>query len=369
MKPLRDNAYICGMKGIYDYIIVGAAQAGLSMAYELKQLNKKILILDKESEVGASWLRRWDSLKLFTPTEFNNLKGLEFPAKKGHYPNKYEVADYFKKYVAKFNFPLQLNTLVEHIDKKDGIFKLTTDDGDFFAYQVIIATGPFHIPYTPRFSEKIDSDIYQSHSNYYKNPDKLNDGPSLVVGAGDSGYQILDEISEYTNHKVYFAGDTNVSTLPQEIMGKTLWWWFTKLGYLDFSKKSWFGKYISQGKQPIIGTDVKGILKRKNVIPVGKCLNAEENTIVTEKKEINDIENIVWATGYRPNFTWIDGLELDKDGYPIHERGVSNIKGLYFIGLPWLHTRGSATLGGIKKDATYLSEFIQQQKEHKVEFA
>jgi putative flavoprotein involved in K+ transport len=352
------------MNGIYDFIIVGAAQAGLSMAYELKQLDKDFLILDKEEEIGASWLRRWDSLKLFTPTEFNNLKGLAFPAKDGHYPDKYEVADYFKKYVAEYNFPVQLNTLVEQIDQHEDIFRIETENDEFYAYQVIIATGPFHIPYTPRFSKKISSEIYQSHSNFYKNPDKLQDGNTMVVGAGDSGYQILDEISSHSNHKVYFAGDTDVSTLPQEILGKTLWWWFTKLGYLSFSKDSWFGKYISQGKQPIIGTDVKGILKRKNVIPVGKCLNANGKEIQTEKKNISDISNIIWATGYRPNFNWIEGLELDKNGYPVHKRGVSNIKGLYFMGLPWLHTRGSATLGGIKKDATFLSNYI---KEHPVE--
>lgn len=357
------------MKGVYDFIIVGAAQAGLSMAYELKQLNKSFLVLDKENEIGASWLKRWDSLRLFTPTEFNNLKGLEFPAKEGHYPNKYEVADYFKQYVTKFNIPVQLDTLVKRIDKSDGVFKLETDQGEFYAQQVVIATGPFHIPYTPRFAKKIDESIYQSHSNFYKNPDKLNDGPSMVVGAGDSGYQILDEISAHSTQPVYFAGETNVSTLPQEIMGKTLWWWFTKFGYLSFSKDSWIGKHISQGKQPIIGTDVKGILKRENVIPVGKCLDAEGKTIITEKKKLAHIQNIVWATGYRPNFSWIEGIELDKDGYPIHHRGVSNSKGLYFIGLPWLHTRGSATLGGIKKDATYLAEYIQKHPVKEVEFA
>ena len=357
------------MKGIYEFIIVGAAQAGLSMAYELKHLDKKFLVLDKEDEIGASWLRRWDSLTLFTPTEFNNLKGLEFPAQKGHYPNKYEVANYFKQYVNEFNIPVQLNTFVEHIDKHEGIFKIETNQGEFYAEQVIVATGPFHIPYTPRFANKIDKEIYQSHSNFYKNPDKLKDGPSMVVGAGDSGYQILDEISQHSEHDVYFAGDTDVSTLPQEIMGKTLWWWFTKFGYLSFSKNSWLGKYISKGKQPIIGTDVKAILQRKNVIPVGKCLDAEGKTIVAEKKELKDIANIVWATGYRPNFSWIEGLELDKDGYPVHNRGVSNSKGLYFIGLPWLHTRGSATLGGIKKDANYLSKYIQEQEYNTVEMA
>lgn len=347
---------------VYDFIIVGAAQAGLSMAYELKKLGLNYLVLDKEDEIGASWLNRWDSLKLFTPTEFNHLQGLEFTAPKGHYPNKYEVADYFKTYVNEFDIPIQLNTLVTKIYKKEGLFVLESENNNFVSHNVVIATGPFHIPYTPPFYKKISDNIKQWHSNYYKNPNQLQDGDCMVVGAGDSGFQILDEISQ-SGRQTYFSGQTKVKTLPQEILGKTLWWWFTKTGYLSIHKQHWLGKFISKTKQPVIGVDVKGILNRKNVIPVGKTIDAENETIFTENQTIKGIKNIVWATGYRPNFNWIEGIELDKEGYPVHHRGVSNTKGLYFIGLPWLYTRGSATLGGIKKDAAYLAEHLSKVTE------
>ena len=341
-----------------DFIIIGAAQAGLSMAYHLKKNQKDFLIIDKEDQIGASWLNRWNSLKLFTPTEFNHLAGMPFPAPKGHYPDKYEVANYFKAYVKKFDFPVKLNTLAERIEKEDNYFTVKTNNGDLKCKEVIVATGPFHIPYTPKFHNNLSEDIFQIHSNYYKNPDQLKDGATLVVGGGDSGFQILDEISEKTNRKTYFSGNTDIKTLPQEILGKTLWWWFTVTGFLSFSKDSWIGKKISKSKQPIIGTDVKSIIKRDNVIPVGYTLDAEENTIKTSKKTIKDVKNIVWATGYKPNFNWIKNIELTKNGYPKHHRGISTTDGLYFIGLPWLHTRGSATLGGIKKDANYLANNI-----------
>lgn len=159
----------------YDFIIVDAAQAGLSMAYELKKLGLKYLVLDKEDEIGASWLNRWDSLKLFTPTEFNHLQGLEFPAPKGHYHDKYEVADYFKAYVHKFEIPVKLNSLVKYIDKKNNTYNLYTDNKTYLAKNVVIATGPFHIPYTSPFHEKIDESIEQRHSNFYKNPKQLQD--------------------------------------------------------------------------------------------------------------------------------------------------------------------------------------------------
>ena len=342
-----------------DFIVVGGAQAGLAMSYYLNKKNKDYLVVDKEDEIGASWLNRWDSLTLFTPSEFNNMPGMEFPASKGHYPSKTEVANYFKEYVAKFEIPIQLNTLIEKISHEEDHFVLRSSSGELKAKNVVIATGPFHIPYTPPFSKKIDNGIFQIHSNYYKNPSQLKKGKAMVVGAGDSGFQILDEVSQ-DDREVYFSGATDVKVLPQEILGKTLWWWFSKTGFLSFSRDTWLGRRLSKSRQPVIGTDVKEILKRRNVEAVGKTKNAEGEEVLTEKKKITDLKNIIWATGYRPNFGWIEGLELTKDGYPKHYRGVSSIDGLYFIGLPWLHTRGSATLGGIRKDARYLSEYIEK---------
>lgn len=341
-----------------DFVIVGAAQAGLSMAYHLKQMNKSFLMVDGGDEVGASWLSRWDSLTLFTPTEYNHLPGLKFDAPKGYYPNKHEVANYFKHYATTYGFNIQLNTLINSVKKTEHSFVLEHDAGKIEAQNVIVATGPFHTPYTPPCHTKISDSILQMHSNYYKGPHQLTNGDTLVVGGGDSGYQILDEISAQTAYKVYFSGDTNVKSIPHQFLGKTLWWWFTLIGFLKFNKYSWIGKKISAITQPVIGTDVKAILNRNNVEAVGRTKDAINTTIEFDKKKVNSIKNIVWATGYRPNFKWIEGLELDENNYPKNYRGVSNIEGLYFIGLPWMYTRGSATLGGVANDAQYLSNYI-----------
>ena len=343
-----------------DYIIIGAAQAGLSMAYELKKMGKTYLIVDGGKEVGGSWLSRWDSLTLFTPTEYNHLSGLKFDAPKGHYPDKYEVAKYFKSYVEKFDIPIQFNTLITSAKKTAEGFELEYNGGTLQAENVIVATGPFHIPYTPPCATKLSDSVFQIHSNYYKETSQLKEGDALVVGGGDSGYQILDEISRDKSKTVYFSGETNVKSIPQQFLGKTLWWWFTITGFLSFSKYSWAGKKINSWTQPVIGTDVKEILSRENVKVVGRTNDALNEAIFFEKGEVKTIKNIVWATGYRPNFTWIEGLELDSDHYPKNYRGVSNIDGLYFIGLPWMFTRGSATLGGVAKDANYLSEKIKE---------
>jgi len=344
-----------------DYVVIGGAQSGLAMAYHFKIMKKKFIVIDGEKEIGASWLNRWDSLKLFTPTEYNHLPGLKFNAKKAHYPSKFEVANYFKLYVKKFNIPVQLDTLVTSVRKTENGFYVTHKDGEIETKNVVIATGPFHTPYTPPCHTKISDAINQIHSNYYKGLHQLQDGDALVVGGGDSGYQILNEVSKDTSRTVYFSGDTKVKSLPHQFLGKTLWWWFTKIGFLSYNKYSWIGRKINSSTQPIIGTDVKEILSRENVIPGGRTKDAMNEEIVFETKSISTIKNIIWATGYRPNFKWIEGLELDADSYPKNFRGVSNIKGLFFIGLPWMYTRGSATLGGVSKDASYLADIMRKE--------
>ncbi len=343
---------------MYDFIVIGAAQSGLAISYYLKKLNKKFILVDKGPEIGYSWLRRWDSLRLFTPSEFNNLPGMDFPASKGYYPNKREVAQYFKSYAEKFNFSIQLNCLITKVKPVDGGYELLYKEGRLKTRGVIVATGPFHIPYTPSFANHVADDILQSHSNAYKNVSQLKEGPALVVGDGDSGYQILDEISK-TGKKTYFSGHTDVRSLPQEFAGKTLWWWFSVFGFLKFNRYSRIGKWLMNRKQPIIGTDTKSILNRSNVNLVGRTLDADGTQIETETRTLTDVKNIIWATGYKPNFKWIDGIALDAEGYPDQYRGVAHQKNLYFIGLPWLYTRGSATLGGVGKDARYLARYIE----------
>jgi putative flavoprotein involved in K+ transport len=340
-----------------DYIIIGAGQSGLAIAYYLHKKKANYLIVDANAETGAPWLKRWDSLKLFTPSEFNNLPGMDFPHKKGHYADKFEVAKYLKSYVSKFDIPIEFNHKISSLKKVNKNFILESNSKKFEAKNVIIATGPFHKPFTPSCHTKISKDIIQIHSEYYKSPDQLQEGPTLVVGAGDSGVQILNEISQRGN-PVYFSGNTNIISIPQEILGKTLWWWFRKIGFLTANKYSWIGKKLSKGVQPVIGTKAKTLFKKHNVTCVGRTLDADEETLIFEKLKINDIKNIVWATGFKPNFNWIDGIELDESQYPKNYRGVSDIDGLYFLGLPWLYTRGSATLGGVKKDAKYLSAYI-----------
>lgn len=346
---------------MFDYIIIGAGQAGLAMAYQLKQANAHFIVLDSEDEIGASWLSRWDSLKLFTPTEFNHLPGMPFPAAKGHYPDKHDVANYFKAYVEAFELPVKLKSQVDKVTKIDDLFTLQCSDKHYQCKQVIIASGPFHTPFIPPCHASMHADIKQIHSKDYKNPTQLSDGDTLVVGAGDSGFQILKEVAEYDeNRQVYFSGSTDLLTIPQEFLGKTLWWWFNLLGVLSASKHSWIGNKIKQKVQPVIGLNIKALLARDNITAVGHTLAANEHEITCKLATLTDVKNIIWSTGFRADFSWIEDIALDEQGYPINYRGVGDTQGMYFIGLPWMHTRGSATLGGVYKDAQYLINIMQK---------
>jgi putative flavoprotein involved in K+ transport len=350
---------------MFDYIIVGAGQAGLAMAYQLKLANADFLILDSAEEVGASWLKRWDSLKLFTPTEFNHLPGMPFPAIKGHYPDKHDVANYFKSYVKEFKLPVKLGEKVLKVAKSNNTFDVQCLQESYQCKQVVIASGPFHTPFIPPCHTSLSTDIKQIHSRDYRNPEQLNAGDTLVVGAGDSGFQILQEIAEHnSNRNVFFSGSTSSFTIPQELLGKTVWWWFKLFGVLSVNKYSWIGKKIKQKMQPVIGIDIKSLLSRSNVTAVGHTLDADANSLSCEHATLKTIKNIIWSTGFRADFSWIEDIKLDQQGYPINFRGVGATKGMYFIGLPWMFTRGSATLGGVHKDAAYLINEMQDNPLH-----
>ncbi|WOH38689.1 NAD(P)/FAD-dependent oxidoreductase [Thalassotalea fonticola] len=341
---------------MYDYIVVGGSQAGLAMGYQLKKLGVRFLIVDSGDEIGSAWLNRWDSLTLFTPKQYNGLPGLAYQGP-NEYPTKYDVAAYLSEYVSTFNLPIQLQTTVQALHKNNQNYVLDTPLGELQCKNVVVATGPFHTPSIPGFAANIDSNITQIHSSAYKSPQQLQAGDTLVVGGGDSGVQILSEIAD-TGRVCFSSGVNSLASLPQSFLGKTLWWWLKNLGVLSLSKHSYLGKQIAKRMQPVIGTNVKKLLARDNVKQVGRTVSAESNLITFSDTEVRSIKNIVWATGYKPDFSWLGNVKLDEQGYPENYRGVSAVQGLYFIGLPWMHTRGSATLGGVGKDSEYLHKYI-----------
>lgn len=343
----------------FDVLVVGAGQAGLAMSYQLAKANVNHLVIDAHNRIGDSWRNRYDSLVLFTPRFYSSLPGLSLEGNQEAYPTKDEIADYLMKYAEKHSLPVQMKTKVISVENISHKKKITTNKGVYMANSVVIATGPFQTPYIPEFASKLNKEICQVHSAYYTNPSILQEGTTLVVGAGNSGLQIAVEIAEMA--QVYVSVGKKQKIIPKKIMGKSLFWWFEKLKISEVTAESKFGKIIKQN-DPIIGTESKRFVKDGHITLLPRLVNADGPIVYFDDQSQLRVDNVIWSTGYRFDYSWIKIKDImDETGKPIHKRGVSPQRGLYFLGLPWQHKRGSALILGVADDAQYLVEEIINQ--------
>lgn len=341
-----------------EVVVIGAGQAGLAMGYYLAQQGRPFVILDGASRIGNSWRFRYDSLKLFTDAPYNSLPGLPFPGAPGHYPTKDEVADYLERYAETHQLPVRLNTKVLALKQAAAGYLVETEGQTYRADQVVIATGPFQRAFTPPISKGLAPEVFQIHSSQYRNPDQLPAGPVLVVGAGNSGAQMAEELS--LTRKVYLSIGSKPPFRPQRILGKSLFWWLEKLGVMDLTAETWLGKKLS-ATDPLIGTDLPKIARQRGVEMLGRTEQAQGTSITLAGGRALPVSTIIWATGFRPDFSWVQAPVFDERGVPIHKRGVTAVPGLYFLGLRWQHTQGSALLGGVGKDAAFLAGKMAEQ--------
>jgi putative flavoprotein involved in K+ transport len=339
-----------------DVVVVGGSQAGLAMAWHLAQQGLRFVVLEAGPEVGHTWRSRWDSLKLFTPAQYDALPGMAFPAPADTYPTKDPVADYLQAYAKAFDLPVRLNAKVTELKRlDDGSFEVRTADNTLHARQVVVATGPFQVPFIPPPAAKLDASATQVHSADYRNPQGLPQGPVLVVGGGNSGFQIAEELAATCQVDLSIA--TTYPMLPQRRAGRDLFWWLTRLGLLRVTVDSRIGQRMSR-RDFVIGTNRKR-LERAGVRFRPRLVDAEGRTVrFADHSLLEDVGVVVWATGYRSDYAWIDIPGVVREGHVMHRRGVTEVPGLYFLGLSWQHTRGSALLGFVNDDAAYLAEQI-----------
>jgi putative flavoprotein involved in K+ transport len=339
-----------------DVVVVGGSQAGLAMAWHLARQGLRFMVLEAGPEVGHTWRSRWDSLKLFTPAQYDALPGMAFPAPADTYPTKDPVADYLQAYAAAFDLPIRLNAQVTDLRRVGDDFEVRTADATYRARQVVVATGPFQVPFIPPPAAKLDPSVTQLHSAAYHNPQALPEGPVLVVGGGNSGFQIAEELAATRTVDLSIA--TRYPMLPQRRAGRDLFWWLTRLGLLRVTAGSRLGRRVQARGEFIIGTNRKR-LERAGVRFRPRLVDAEGRTVrFADHSLLEDIGVVVWATGYRPDYTWIQIPGVVHEGHVVHRRGVTVVPGLYFLGLSWQHTRGSALLGFVNDDAAYLADRI-----------
>ena len=342
-----------------EVAVVGAGQAGLAIGHELARQDRRFVVVDGAGSIGSAWRSRWDSLVLFTPRRYSGLPGLSFPGDPDGYPGRDEVIAYLERYADTFGLPIRLDSAVRSLTSTNGGFVVGLDHGQIEADQVVVATGPFQAPRVPAFASDLAPEVFQVHSTGYRRPEEVPEGTVLVVGGGNTGFQIAKELA--ATHKVHLAVGSRQKPLPQRFLGRDLFWWLTKTGLIGKSIDTRFGRRASQ-RDILLGSSPRQ-LGRLGIELRPRATEASGRVVGFADGSTLEVDAVIWATGYRPDHTWIMLPVKDSEGRISHRRGVTDVPGLYFLGLSWQHTRGSALIGWVGDDAEFIAQQIAARAE------
>ena len=317
------------------------------------------MILEARS-IASAWRERWESLTLFTPRRYSSLPGLPFPGDPDGYPTRDEVVAYLEEYAQRFELPIEEQAPVRSVKSEDGHFVLKVDGRPVTADQVVVATGPFQTPYVPEVAERLAPEVFQTHATGYRTPSDVPDGTVLVVGGGNTGFQIAKELS--ATHAVVLSVGSRQTPLPQRFLGRDLFWWLTKSRLFNTTVESRLGRRLST-RETLIGSSPRELRRRHGVELRPRVVDANGRTVRFEDGSELEVDAVLWATGYRPDFSWIHVPAFDDHGRLRHRRGVTEVPGLFFLGLTWQHTRGSALIGWVEDDAEFIAEHIAARQE------
>ena len=346
----------------FETIVVGGGQAGLSLGYYLKRLGRPFVILDANERIGGSWrTRTWDSLRLFTPARYNGLPGWPFPAPGWSYPTARETADYLEAYAGRFELPVRTGTRVERVTKTDGRFVIEAGRQRLTADCVVFASGFYGSPNIPAFADQLDPRIVQLHSSEYRNLSQLQPGDVLLVGAGNSGADIAMDVSR--THHTWLSGPDK-GQIPfriehplRRVVLPMLWF----LAGHVLTVKTPLGRkarpHVLEHGAPRIRVKSKD-LDAAGVEQVPRTVGIDKGLPVLEDGRVLDAANVIWCTGFRQDYSWVDVPVFDGDGTPDHERGVASEPGLYFLGLDFLYSFASENVGGVYRDAKHIARHI-----------
>ncbi|KQO92591.1 FAD-dependent oxidoreductase [Methylobacterium sp. Leaf92] len=400
-------------------VIVGGGQAGLSVSYHLKQRGIEHLVFEKKTAAHTWESQRWDTFCLVTPNWQCDLPGHPYdgPDPDG-FMKKDEIVAYLNAFVAKVNPPIREGVAVTRVERReDGIFSVQTWEGDYTADEVVVASGGYHTPIIPRMAEKLPGSITQIHSNQYRNPDQLPAGEVLVVGSGQSGAQIAEDL-HLAGRKVHLAvGDA--PRCARFYRGRDVVTWLADMGYYEMTVDNHplrdgvrdntnhyvtgrdGGRDIDLRRFATEGMRLYGLMEdyrdgnlrfrddlKRSLDQADRTyngINAAIDKYIAEKGieapaqehytpvwepgepvtslplEGSGITSVVWCIGFTPDFRWLDASVFNGAGNPKHKRGVTNEDGVYFIGLPWLNTWGSGRFGAVGRDAEHVVQAIQKR--------
>jgi putative flavoprotein involved in K+ transport len=345
-----------------ETVVIGGGQSGLAVGYHLMRQGRPFVILAANERSGDPWRKRWDSLRVFTPARLNGLPGMPFPAPASSFPTKDEVADYLVAYAARFNLPVQTGVRGDRLSRFGDRFVVTSGDRRFEADNVVVASGAYHNPRVPAFAPELDPAIVQLHSSEYRNPSQLREGGALVVGAGNSGAEIA--LAASRGHRTWLSGrDTGHEPVrpgsgPDRLVTPLIW--FAAMHVLTV--RTPIGRKVQHRFRssgiPLARTR-RTDLAAAGVELVPRTTGVRAGRPLLESGRVLDVANVIWCTGFAPDFGWIDLPISYQDGDPVHDRVVSRSQpGLYFVGLYFQYALASILIGGVGRDAEHVASHI-----------
>lgn len=402
-----------------ETLIIGAGQAGLTLSHHLTGQRRPHVLLDR-GRIGERWRsERWDSFRLLTPNWQTDLPGMGYHGDDPDgFMDRAAVVDLFERYAQSFGAPVHTGVAVHGVRRTGGAWCVTSDHGAFTADNVVVATGHHALPRIPMEpATRLPADMTQLHTSHYRNPRQLPDGGVLVVGAGPSGQQIADELALAGRRVVLAAGRHR--TLPRRYRGHDTHWWMQQMGAFDRTIDSLADPHAVRSAPAFVlaGGSADLDLRRlvaHGVIPTGRLAGvlgttawfaddlaatvaAADRNLLAFRQSVDDfverrgitcvppddeppppgawaahaprqlqldhagIRSVIWATGYRRDFTWIDADVFDATGEPVQRRGLTAADGLFFLGLRWMYRRGSDTIHGVGADAAHLASVIARR--------
>ena len=344
----------------YEVVVIGGGQAGLAIGHHLTRQGRRFTILEAADAPAAAWRERWDSLRLFTPARYDSLPGTPFPGDPDRHPTRDEVVAYLTDYAR--DLPVQLSSRVRELRRERERYVVGLDGRTYGADQVVIATGPFQTPRTPALAAQLDPGVVQIQSTAYRNPSQIPDGRVLVVGGGNTGYQIAEELR--ATHEVHLSIGTRQKPLPQRLLGRDIFRWLDAVGALSKTADTRLGRRM-KASDTLVGSSPRRA-RRSGIVLHGRTTGASGSTVAFAEGGDVEVASVVWATGFALDHSWVHVPVFDADGTVVHTRGVTASPGLYFLGLSWMHTRGSALLGWVGEDAAHIAEQIQMRAEREV---
>ena len=398
-------------------IIVGGGQGGLSTSYYLKQQGREHIVLEQSQQAAKAWRERWDSFTLNTPNWMTRLPGAEYH---GKHPDGFlareKIIAYFKEYIEQFELPVRYGIRVTAVEPIQSGYLVSSDGAEFEAANVVVAAGMNQELKVPAFSANLPAEIHQLHSGEYRNAMELPAGAVLVVGSGQSGAQIAEELYQ-SGRKVYLSV-SSAGRAPRRYRGKDVAYWLGKIPFFNRtvedlpSPKAKFAanphvtgnagghnlnlhQYAKdgvvllghvnriEGKRIFLKTNLNENLENADKFeadiikqidefiltngieaPVETLPKLRDGFTAREMSELDlksaGITSVIWATGYKFDFGMVNLPVFDEDGFPVQKRGVTEFPGLYFVGLPFLHTGASGLLYGVGDDASHITEHMAQ---------